>query len=226
MRNQQQIRTNAGWNARMGEPNGAIKEWPGAAGGTAALRALWPRTPSQLHPQQTAGTVATLLVQRRSRSTDGSQLHHLRGQGESISQSPSKSSKPCVPLACRRHLTHSIVARTRPMRSAARLSSPFRRRAMRPAVSNGSIRRRNQRTDLSQGNLRSVGTTALAHVAELERRLQEASYSAPQLTAEQRAQLLALGDDLDRAWDNPHAPITLKKRILRTVLQEIIADTT
>ena len=28
MRNQQQIRTNAGWNARMGEPNGATKNGP------------------------------------------------------------------------------------------------------------------------------------------------------------------------------------------------------
>ena len=97
---------------------------------------------------------------------------------------------------------------------------------MRRTVLSGSTRRRSQRIDLSQGSLRSVGTHALSHVAELERRLQEASCSAPQLTHEQRAQLLSLGDDLDRAWDNPQAPITLKKRILRTVLQEIIADTT
>jgi hypothetical protein len=67
---------------------------------------------------------------------------------------------------------------------------------------------------------------ALAHVAELERRVEEASALAPYLTAEQRQQLLALGDDLEQLWDHPRSPATLKKRILRTVLQEVIADTT
>jgi len=38
--------------------------------------------------------------------------------------------------------------------------------------------------------------------------------------------LLVLGDDLERLWDCPRTPVTLKKRILRTVLQEIVADTT
>ena len=65
----------------------------------------------------------------------------------------------------------------------------------------------------------------LTHVTEMERRLEEASALAPQLTAEQRQQLLALGDDLEQLWDHPHSPVSLKKRILRTVLQEVIADT-
>ncbi|HEY4045634.1 MAG TPA: hypothetical protein VGM27_02105 [Acidobacteriaceae bacterium] len=67
---------------------------------------------------------------------------------------------------------------------------------------------------------------ALTHVAEMGGRLEEASAAMPQLTQEQRQQLLALVDDLDRAWCHPRSPITLKKRILRTALQEIIADTT
>jgi hypothetical protein len=56
--------------------------------------------------------------------------------------------------------------------------------------------------------------------------VEEASALAPQLTAAQRQQLLALGDDLEQLWDHPQSPATLKKRILRTVLQEVIADTT
>jgi len=68
--------------------------------------------------------------------------------------------------------------------------------------------------------------TALTHAAELERRLEDATASAPQLTPEQREQLLALGDDLERLWDHPNSPMSLKKRILRTVLEEVIADTT
>lgn len=41
---------------------------------------------------------------------------------------------------------------------------------------------------------------ALTHVAEVERRVEEASTLAPQLTAEQRQHLLALGDDLEQLW--------------------------
>jgi hypothetical protein len=60
----------------------------------------------------------------------------------------------------------------------------------------------------------------------LEQRVEEANARAPHLTAEQRQQLLALGDDLEQLWDHPQSHATLKKRILRTVLQEVIADTT
>ena len=60
----------------------------------------------------------------------------------------------------------------------------------------------------------------------MERRLEEATTLAPQLTAEQRQQLLTLSDDLEQLWDHPHSSVSLKKRILRTVLQEVIADTT
>src|ERR1035441_9653913 len=67
---------------------------------------------------------------------------------------------------------------------------------------------------------------SLAQVAEMERRLEEATIVAPQLTPEQREQLLALGDDLEKLWDHPSSPASLKKRILRTVLEEIVADTT
>jgi hypothetical protein len=67
---------------------------------------------------------------------------------------------------------------------------------------------------------------ALSHVTEMERRLEDASVLAPKPTAEQRQQLLALGDDLEQLWDHPHSTASLKKRIVRTVLQEVIADTT
>ncbi|MGA7316008.1 MAG: recombinase family protein [Silvibacterium sp.] len=66
---------------------------------------------------------------------------------------------------------------------------------------------------------------ALVQVAEMERRLEEATITAPQLTTEQRDHLLKLGDDLERLWDHPNSPAALKKRILRTVLEEVVADT-
>lgn len=46
------------------------------------------------------------------------------------------------------------------------------------------------------------------------------------LTIEQRQRLVALGDDLEQLWDDPRSPANLKKRILRTVPEEVIADTT
>ena len=67
---------------------------------------------------------------------------------------------------------------------------------------------------------------ALTHVTEMERRLEEAAASAPPLTPDQREHLLLLGDDLEQLWDMPGSPASLKKRLLRTVLKEIVADTT
>jgi excisionase family DNA binding protein len=55
------------------------------------------------------------------------------------------------------------------------------------------------------------------HVAELGRRRR------PPITADERAQLLTLGRDVDRAWHHPDASAATRKRILRAVLEEIVA---
>ena len=74
---------------------------------------------------------------------------------------------------------------------------------------------------------------------ELERRWNEALKFQSQLEEElavlqreqtgplsdaTRAELLALGDDLPQLWDHPNSPAEFKKRILRTILKEIIAS--
>ena len=64
---------------------------------------------------------------------------------------------------------------------------------------------------------------ALAHLADQEVRRAEAKCKTVPLGEEQRQQLLALGEDLERLWDHPACPTSLKKRILRTVLKDIIA---
>jgi hypothetical protein len=46
------------------------------------------------------------------------------------------------------------------------------------------------------------------------------------LTTEQKNNLVTLGDDLERLRDQQDSPVTVKKRILRTVLEEVVADTT
>src|SRR5947199_2265930 len=44
------------------------------------------------------------------------------------------------------------------------------------------------------------------------------------LNEEQRTELMTLGDDVRTVWEHPDAPVQLKKRILRTVLNEIIVQ--
>jgi DNA invertase Pin-like site-specific DNA recombinase len=65
---------------------------------------------------------------------------------------------------------------------------------------------------------------ALQKQAELKRRLDlECSTDKP-IDENLRERLLQLGEDLWQAWNHPAAPVELKKRILRTVLTEIIVD--
>ena len=65
---------------------------------------------------------------------------------------------------------------------------------------------------------------ALAQVAEAEARLAAAGKAAEPLSERQKKELAALSEDLMALWNHPDAPIQLKKRILRTVLTEIIID--
>jgi DNA invertase Pin-like site-specific DNA recombinase len=64
---------------------------------------------------------------------------------------------------------------------------------------------------------------ALAQVRELEARLAETGRQ-DSLSESERQRLLELGADLQMLWEQPTASVTLKKRILRTVLEEIVLD--
>jgi len=66
---------------------------------------------------------------------------------------------------------------------------------------------------------------ALEQVAALEMRITAmGEQSAPIITDDRKTELMALGDDVRTLWDHPGAPVQLKKRILRTVLNEIIVQ--
>jgi excisionase family DNA binding protein len=67
---------------------------------------------------------------------------------------------------------------------------------------------------------------ALRQVAELEARWKVLSAPAAAPSMEERQRLLTLGGDLEALWRHPGAAQALKKRILRTVLVEIIVDVT
>jgi len=77
---------------------------------------------------------------------------------------------------------------------------------------------------LVAGELEQRWNQALEQVAELEEKITALDDSLAPLTEEQRAGLMALGSDLATAWDHPDTDVTLRKRILRTVLKEIVLD--
>ncbi len=64
---------------------------------------------------------------------------------------------------------------------------------------------------------------ALTKLATCERELASAQENQPsQLTRSQREDLLRLGDDLSAVWNHPGSSPALKKRIVRTVIHEIV----
>lgn len=79
---------------------------------------------------------------------------------------------------------------------------------------------------LVAGELERRWNDTLAHVTEAEARLAALEDQPPPLSPEQHHALLTLGHDLATVWHHPAASEALKKRILRTVLHEIMIHTT
>jgi hypothetical protein len=79
---------------------------------------------------------------------------------------------------------------------------------------------------LVAGELEKRWNTALLRVTELEQQLQAACNEALVVTAGQKERLLHLGQRLEDAWNHPAASAELKKRILRTVLREVVITNT
>jgi hypothetical protein len=65
---------------------------------------------------------------------------------------------------------------------------------------------------------------ALAQVSETEARLASVGQRPDPLSAERKGELMTLAEDVTALWNHPEAAAQLKKRILRTVLVEIIVD--
>ena len=78
---------------------------------------------------------------------------------------------------------------------------------------------------LVAGELEVRWNDALVRVGQLEADLAALADTQTVLTPEQRQHVLQLGNDLPALWHHPHASPDLKKRILRTVLHEIVIDT-
>jgi excisionase family DNA binding protein len=65
---------------------------------------------------------------------------------------------------------------------------------------------------------------ALRRVQELENRLRDFDTASPSPTVPDKDILLSLAQDLPAVWNSPTADMRLKQRIVRILIQEIIAD--
>jgi DNA invertase Pin-like site-specific DNA recombinase len=63
---------------------------------------------------------------------------------------------------------------------------------------------------------------ALVKVAKIEKEISAMVASTPPLSPEEEAEIRELSQDLPRVWNHPRSPLDLKKRIIRTVIKEII----
>jgi DNA invertase Pin-like site-specific DNA recombinase len=225
MRNQEQIRSNAGWNARMGQNQGAPRNGPALL----------------------AGLLRCSRCGRALQVTyTNSKLHGPLPRYWCSGDRSRQLVRSCITFAGTR-VDQEVAAEVLDALGPIGIQSAFdalekshaqvdeKRRALELAVQKARyeasrIERQYQATEpenrLVAAELEKRWNHSLAQVAEMERRMEEATIAAPQLTPEQREQLLALGDDLEKLWDHPSSPASLKKRILRTVLEEIVADTT
>src|SRR5918992_3221040 len=77
---------------------------------------------------------------------------------------------------------------------------------------------------LVAGELEARWNRALTHVAEIERRIAGHDAAAPPRAAIAPVSLAALAEDLEAVWSAPTTDARLKKRIVRTVIREAVAD--
>lgn len=77
---------------------------------------------------------------------------------------------------------------------------------------------------LVAAELESRWNLALQQVAEVENRLKQLDTVTPAMGEPERQRLMSLAEDLQTVWSHLQAPVELKKRILRTVLEEIVVD--
>ncbi len=77
---------------------------------------------------------------------------------------------------------------------------------------------------LVASELESRWNTALCRVRELEDRVEQAQAESVNAPVINRDDLLALAEDLTGVWESPSSNSSLKQRIIRILIEEIVAD--
>ena len=65
---------------------------------------------------------------------------------------------------------------------------------------------------------------ALQRVQEIEERLKQHRHRRPDVAPPTREEFAGLAADLEAVWHGPHADVRVKKRLLRTVIHEVVVD--
>jgi len=81
------------------------------------------------------------------------------------------------------------------------------------------------RNRLAAGELERRWNEKLEEIAKTKQRLASLDGKRYSLTAEEEAQILAMGENFADTWQNDQCPSALKKMIFRTVVEEIIVRT-
>jgi len=79
---------------------------------------------------------------------------------------------------------------------------------------------------LVAGELEKRWNDAMTKVAEIEDRLASERQNDLPIDDNMKTRMMELGADLTVLWNHPTAPMELKKRVVRTVLEEIVIDST
>ena len=77
---------------------------------------------------------------------------------------------------------------------------------------------------LVAGELESRWNRALLRVRELENRVSQAEQKSASAPVVSREDLLALAEDLPSVWESPSSDPSLKQKIMRILIEEIVAD--
>ena len=73
-------------------------------------------------------------------------------------------------------------------------------------------------------NLENRWEQAQQKVEDLQQQLNQIRQACPPLSAEERERLAQLARDLPAVWNHPTADVRIKKRILQTLIEEIVVD--
>ena len=155
-----------------------------------------------------------------------------------------RGSSPCLTigsLRVDRAVSHSVLAAIQPagIEAAIKLSEceqaedDEKRKALELALERARYEANRARRQfdavepenrLVAGELEVRWNKALEQVSALEARIAALGEPSAPISDESKTELMALGDDVRTLWEHPDAPVQLKKRILRTVLNEIIVQ--
>ena len=70
---------------------------------------------------------------------------------------------------------------------------------------------------------RNPDVVVLVEITAVETRIDQHSRSQRDVVVPRQEEFLELASELERVWENPTADIRLKKRIVRTLIHEIVA---